>query len=174
MLWLMPAQQMIFNIFILYLEVRDLAMMFKMSIRGKCFILTYFLVISVEGPCRNTLATLRHDYKLNFQYEGKVWSKIFALVLWLIPAQQTIFIIFILYLEVSGRELIFEMSIRSKCLIPTYFLIISVLQKHSSNFTTQLQTEFQVWRKSLIDFFFFCSGWICWFKSNIQIVLQWW
>ncbi|PON83410.1 Nucleolar 27S pre-rRNA processing, Urb2/Npa2, C-terminal [Trema orientale] len=25
-----------------------------------------------EGPCRNTLATLQHDYKLNFQYEGKV------------------------------------------------------------------------------------------------------
>ncbi|XAR73298.1 hypothetical protein NMG60_11007218 [Bertholletia excelsa] len=25
-----------------------------------------------EGPCRSTLATLRHDYKLNFQYEGKV------------------------------------------------------------------------------------------------------
>ncbi|XP_062092875.1 uncharacterized protein LOC133798553 [Humulus lupulus] len=25
-----------------------------------------------EGPCRNTLATLQHDYKLNFQYGGKV------------------------------------------------------------------------------------------------------
>uniref|UniRef100_A0A2P2J3V6 Nucleolar 27S pre-rRNA processing Urb2/Npa2 C-terminal domain-containing protein n=1 Tax=Rhizophora mucronata TaxID=61149 RepID=A0A2P2J3V6_RHIMU len=25
-----------------------------------------------EGPCRNTLAMLQHDYKLNFQYEGKV------------------------------------------------------------------------------------------------------
>ncbi|CAI0376924.1 unnamed protein product [Linum tenue] len=25
-----------------------------------------------EGPCRNTLAALQHDYKLNFQYEGKV------------------------------------------------------------------------------------------------------
>ncbi|KAJ4826097.1 hypothetical protein Tsubulata_010944 [Turnera subulata] len=25
-----------------------------------------------EGPCRNTMATLQHDYKLNFQYEGKV------------------------------------------------------------------------------------------------------
>lgn len=25
-----------------------------------------------EGPCRSTLATLQHDYKLNFQYEGKV------------------------------------------------------------------------------------------------------
>ncbi|KAL6211915.1 hypothetical protein ACLB2K_017138 [Fragaria x ananassa] len=25
-----------------------------------------------EGPCRNTLATLKHDYKLNFQYQGKV------------------------------------------------------------------------------------------------------
>ncbi|KAJ9130672.1 hypothetical protein P3X46_034212 [Hevea brasiliensis] len=25
-----------------------------------------------EGPCRNTLANLQHDYKLNFQYEGKV------------------------------------------------------------------------------------------------------
>ncbi|XP_038705965.1 uncharacterized protein LOC120001630 isoform X2 [Tripterygium wilfordii] len=25
-----------------------------------------------EGPCRNTLATLKHDYKMNFQYGGKV------------------------------------------------------------------------------------------------------
>ncbi|XP_052193087.1 uncharacterized protein LOC127801749 isoform X2 [Diospyros lotus] len=25
-----------------------------------------------EGPCRSTLATLQHDYKLKFQYEGKV------------------------------------------------------------------------------------------------------
>ncbi|XP_050363117.1 uncharacterized protein LOC126782016 [Argentina anserina] len=25
-----------------------------------------------EGPCRNTLATLKHDYELNFQYQGKV------------------------------------------------------------------------------------------------------
>ncbi|KAK1357560.1 Urb2 domain-containing protein [Heracleum sosnowskyi] len=25
-----------------------------------------------EGPCRSTLAALQHDYKLNFQYEGKV------------------------------------------------------------------------------------------------------
>jgi hypothetical protein len=25
-----------------------------------------------EGPCRSTLATLQNDYKLNFQYEGKV------------------------------------------------------------------------------------------------------
>ncbi|XP_057965698.1 uncharacterized protein LOC131156202 [Malania oleifera] len=25
-----------------------------------------------EGPCRNRLATLQHDYKVNFQYEGKV------------------------------------------------------------------------------------------------------
>lgn len=25
-----------------------------------------------EGPCRSTLATLQHDYKLNFQYGGKV------------------------------------------------------------------------------------------------------
>ncbi|XP_042507828.1 uncharacterized protein LOC122083947 [Macadamia integrifolia] len=25
-----------------------------------------------EGPCRSTLATLQHDYKLNFQYDGKV------------------------------------------------------------------------------------------------------
>ncbi|WCJ39554.1 hypothetical protein M5689_020535 [Euphorbia peplus] len=25
-----------------------------------------------EGPCRNTLAALQHDYKLNFQYGGKV------------------------------------------------------------------------------------------------------
>ncbi|KAK1363078.1 putative nucleolar 27S pre-rRNA processing, Urb2/Npa2 [Heracleum sosnowskyi] len=25
-----------------------------------------------EGPCRSSLATLQHDYKLNFQYEGKV------------------------------------------------------------------------------------------------------
>lgn len=25
-----------------------------------------------DGPCRSTLATLQHDYKLNFQYEGKV------------------------------------------------------------------------------------------------------
>uniref|UniRef100_A0A1D1YWY4 Unhealthy ribosome biogenesis protein 2 n=1 Tax=Anthurium amnicola TaxID=1678845 RepID=A0A1D1YWY4_9ARAE len=25
-----------------------------------------------EGPCRRTLATLRHDYQLNFQYQGKI------------------------------------------------------------------------------------------------------
>ncbi|GER50303.1 tRNA modification GTPase MnmE, partial [Striga asiatica] len=25
-----------------------------------------------EGPCRTTLATLQHDYKINFQFEGKV------------------------------------------------------------------------------------------------------
>ncbi|XP_008795175.2 uncharacterized protein LOC103710995 [Phoenix dactylifera] len=25
-----------------------------------------------EGPCRSTLATLLHDYRLNFQYEGKI------------------------------------------------------------------------------------------------------
>ncbi|PRQ22008.1 putative nucleolar 27S pre-rRNA processing, Urb2/Npa2 [Rosa chinensis] len=25
-----------------------------------------------EGPCTNTLATLKHDYELNFQYQGKV------------------------------------------------------------------------------------------------------
>lgn len=25
-----------------------------------------------EGPCRNTLATLQHDYKIHFQYGGKV------------------------------------------------------------------------------------------------------
>lgn len=26
----------------------------------------------VEGPCRSTLGSLQNDYKLNFQYEGKV------------------------------------------------------------------------------------------------------
>lgn len=34
--------------------------------------LQYLHSVFGEGPCRNTLATLQHDYKLNFQYEGKV------------------------------------------------------------------------------------------------------
>ncbi|KAG2705883.1 hypothetical protein I3760_05G076500 [Carya illinoinensis] len=34
--------------------------------------LQYLHTVFGEGPCRTTLATLQHDYKLNFQYEGKV------------------------------------------------------------------------------------------------------
>ncbi|KAL5856044.1 hypothetical protein ACOSQ3_005879 [Xanthoceras sorbifolium] len=34
--------------------------------------LQYLHTVFGEGPCRNTLATLQHDYKLNFRYEGKV------------------------------------------------------------------------------------------------------
>ncbi|XP_015893451.3 uncharacterized protein LOC107427580 [Ziziphus jujuba] len=34
--------------------------------------LQYLHTVFGEGPCRNTLATLQHDYKLHFQYEGKV------------------------------------------------------------------------------------------------------
>ncbi|OAY51263.1 hypothetical protein MANES_05G200700v8 [Manihot esculenta] len=34
--------------------------------------LQYLHSVFGEGPCRNTLAVLQHDYKLNFQYEGKV------------------------------------------------------------------------------------------------------
>ncbi|KAJ6765963.1 UNHEALTHY RIBOSOME BIOGENESIS PROTEIN 2-like protein [Salix purpurea] len=34
--------------------------------------LQYLHSVFGEGPCRNTLATLQHDYKLHFQYEGKV------------------------------------------------------------------------------------------------------
>ncbi|GJX96872.1 nucleolar 27S pre-rRNA processing, Urb2/Npa2 [Tanacetum coccineum] len=34
--------------------------------------LQYLHTVLGEGPCRNTLANLQHDYKLNFQYEGKV------------------------------------------------------------------------------------------------------
>ncbi|KAI4297717.1 hypothetical protein L6164_037592 [Bauhinia variegata] len=34
--------------------------------------LQYLHTVFGEGPCRNTLATLQHDYKLNFKYEGKV------------------------------------------------------------------------------------------------------
>ncbi|GAV60305.1 Urb2 domain-containing protein, partial [Cephalotus follicularis] len=34
--------------------------------------LQYLHTVFGEGPCRNTLANLQHDYKLNFQYEGKV------------------------------------------------------------------------------------------------------
>ncbi|KAI3780909.1 hypothetical protein L2E82_10902 [Cichorium intybus] len=34
--------------------------------------LQYIHTVLGEGPCRNTLANLQHDYKLNFQYEGKV------------------------------------------------------------------------------------------------------
>lgn len=26
-----------------------------------------------EGPCRSTLAALQYDYKINFQFQGKVW-----------------------------------------------------------------------------------------------------
>ena len=31
-----------------------------------------FTFVGVEGPCRNTLATLKHDYEFNFKYQGKV------------------------------------------------------------------------------------------------------
>jgi len=41
---------------------------------GHCLGLTVFDVIA-EGPCRSTLASLQHDYKLHFQYEGKVWQE---------------------------------------------------------------------------------------------------
>ncbi|KAJ9551669.1 hypothetical protein OSB04_015714 [Centaurea solstitialis] len=34
--------------------------------------LQYIHTVLGEGPCRKTLANLQHDYKLNFQYEGKV------------------------------------------------------------------------------------------------------
>ncbi|KAK4793395.1 hypothetical protein SAY86_023830 [Trapa natans] len=34
--------------------------------------LQYLHTVFGEGPCRSTLATLQHDYSLNFQYEGKV------------------------------------------------------------------------------------------------------
>ncbi|KAK9051940.1 hypothetical protein SSX86_028568 [Deinandra increscens subsp. villosa] len=34
--------------------------------------LQYLHTVLGEGPCRNTLANLQHDYKINFQYEGKV------------------------------------------------------------------------------------------------------
>ncbi|KAL4320201.1 hypothetical protein GQ457_18G017920 [Hibiscus cannabinus] len=34
--------------------------------------LQYLHTVFGEGPCRNTLASLQRDYKLNFQYEGKV------------------------------------------------------------------------------------------------------
>ncbi|OMO74447.1 hypothetical protein CCACVL1_16713 [Corchorus capsularis] len=34
--------------------------------------LQYLHTVFGEGPCRNTLANLQHDYKRNFQYEGKV------------------------------------------------------------------------------------------------------
>ncbi|KAI3736344.1 hypothetical protein L6452_15883 [Arctium lappa] len=34
--------------------------------------LQYIHTVLGDGPCRNTLANLQHDYKLNFQYEGKV------------------------------------------------------------------------------------------------------
>ncbi|GLU02785.1 hypothetical protein SLE2022_200200 [Rubroshorea leprosula] len=34
--------------------------------------LQYLHTVFGEGPCRNTLAGLQHDYKRNFQYEGKV------------------------------------------------------------------------------------------------------
>lgn len=34
--------------------------------------LQYIHTVLGEGPCRNTLANLQHDYKLYFQYEGKV------------------------------------------------------------------------------------------------------
>ncbi|KAK9177313.1 hypothetical protein WN944_029334 [Citrus x changshan-huyou] len=33
--------------------------------------LQYLHTVFGEGPCRNTLASLQHDYKLNFKYEGK-------------------------------------------------------------------------------------------------------
>lgn len=44
-------------------------------LRTFCFVwLTTFFPLNsfAEGPCRSTLATLQHDYKLNFQYGGKV------------------------------------------------------------------------------------------------------
>ncbi|XP_020202862.1 uncharacterized protein LOC109788528 isoform X2 [Cajanus cajan] len=34
--------------------------------------LQYLHTVFGEGPCRSTLASLQHDYKLNFKYEGKV------------------------------------------------------------------------------------------------------
>ncbi|CAK7329555.1 unnamed protein product [Dovyalis caffra] len=34
--------------------------------------LQYLHSVFGEGSCRNTLATLQHDYKMNFQYEGKI------------------------------------------------------------------------------------------------------
>ncbi|KAI5388238.1 uncharacterized protein LOC127101398 [Lathyrus oleraceus] len=34
--------------------------------------LQYLHTVFGEGPCRSTLATLQHGYKLNFKYEGKV------------------------------------------------------------------------------------------------------
>ncbi|KAK9184614.1 hypothetical protein WN943_024965 [Citrus x changshan-huyou] len=34
--------------------------------------LQYLHTVFGEGPCRNTLASLQHDYKLNFKYEGKL------------------------------------------------------------------------------------------------------
>ncbi|XP_027356731.1 uncharacterized protein LOC113866038 [Abrus precatorius] len=34
--------------------------------------LQYLHTVFGEGPCRNTLSSLQHDYKLNFKYEGKV------------------------------------------------------------------------------------------------------
>ncbi|CAI8617175.1 unnamed protein product [Vicia faba] len=34
--------------------------------------LQYLHTFFGEGPCRSTLATLQHDYRLNFKYEGKV------------------------------------------------------------------------------------------------------
>ncbi|XP_076909990.1 uncharacterized protein LOC143567456 [Bidens hawaiensis] len=34
--------------------------------------LQYLHTVLGEGPCRNTLANLQRDYKINFQYEGKV------------------------------------------------------------------------------------------------------
>lgn len=33
----------------------------------------FSIVDFAEGPCRSTLATLLQDYRLNFQYEGKIW-----------------------------------------------------------------------------------------------------
>lgn len=44
-----------------------------------CLTFLRMLLILVEGPCRSTLASLQHDYKLNFRYEGKVWAKFFPL-----------------------------------------------------------------------------------------------
>nr|GMD07055.1 Unhealthy ribosome biogenesis 2 [Ipomoea batatas] len=34
--------------------------------------LQYLHTVFGEGPCRSVLASLQQDYKLNFQYEGKV------------------------------------------------------------------------------------------------------
>jgi hypothetical protein len=68
----MLAQLMIFNIFILFLEVSFwLDQILEKQLEEESN--SNFFLHFAEGPCRNTLTTLQHDYKLNFKYEGKVW-----------------------------------------------------------------------------------------------------